>query len=83
MQTETAHFIPDGATKLSIIETVSSEQGFIIHYVGYIWDSVSSIIRGVSSKRDYTGTCITCINTNHDKMRTLSSLYNHATVQPF
>ena len=27
--------------KLSIIERVSSGQGFIIHYVGYIWDSVS------------------------------------------
>ena len=24
-----------------IIERVSSGQGFIIHYVGYIWDSVS------------------------------------------
>ena len=27
-------------TKLSIIERVFSGQGFIIHYVGYIWDSV-------------------------------------------
>ena len=26
---------------MSIIERVSSGQGFIIHYVGYIWDSVS------------------------------------------
>ena len=32
---------PLGPTKLSIIERVSSGQGFIIHYVGYIWDSVS------------------------------------------
>ena len=28
-------------TKLSIIERVSSGQGFVIHYVDCIWDSVS------------------------------------------
>ena len=33
--------------KLSIIERVSSGQGFIIHYVGYIWDSVSVHYRGM------------------------------------
>ena len=45
--------IPLGPTKSSIIERVSSGQGFIIHYVGYIWDSVSVHYRGmrVSSKR--------------------------------
>ena len=32
---------PLGPTKLSIVERVSSGQGFIINYVGYIWDSVS------------------------------------------
>ena len=32
---------PLGPTQSSIIERVSSGQGFIIHYVGYIWDSVS------------------------------------------
>ena len=37
---------PLGPTKSSIIERVSSDQGFIIHYVGYIWDSVSVIIEG-------------------------------------
>ena len=31
--------------KLSIIERVSSGQGFIIDYVGYIWDSVSVLSR--------------------------------------
>ena len=31
------------ATKLFIIERVSSGQGFIIHYVGYIWDSAVSV----------------------------------------
>ena len=37
-------------------ERVSSGQGFIIHYVGYIWDSVSDHCRGmrVSSKRGST-----------------------------
>ena len=42
--------------KLSIIERVSSGQRFIIHYVGYIWDSVSVYYRGmrVSSKRGST-----------------------------
>ena len=29
------------------IERVSSGQGFIIHYVGYIWDSVSVHYRGM------------------------------------
>ena len=48
---------PLGPTKLSIIERVSSGQGFIIHYVGYIWDSVSVhyregvLWRGVSANR--------------------------------
>ena len=32
---------------MSIIERVSSGQGFIIHYVGYIWDSVSVHYRGM------------------------------------
>ena len=47
-------------TKLSIIERVSSGQGFIIHYMGYIWDSVSVhyregvLWRGVSAKRGST-----------------------------
>ena len=42
------------------IERVSSGQGFIIHYVGYIWDSVSVhyregvLWRGVSAKRGST-----------------------------
>ena len=35
-----------GPTKLSIIERVSSGQGLIIHYVGYIWDSVSVYLEG-------------------------------------
>ena len=34
--------------KSSIIERVSSGQGFIIHYVDYIWDSVSVHYRGVN-----------------------------------
>ena len=38
---------PSRLTKLSIIERVSSGQGFIIHYVGYIWDSVSVYYRGM------------------------------------
>ena len=38
---------PLGPTKSSIIERVSSGQGFIIHYVGYIWDSVSVHYRGM------------------------------------
>ena len=47
---------PLGPTKLSIIERVSSGEGFIIHYVGCIWDSVSVhyregvLWRGVSAK---------------------------------
>ena len=46
---------PSGPT-VSIIERVSSGQGFIIHFVGYIWDSVSVHYRGmrVSSKRGST-----------------------------
>ena len=42
--------------KSSIIERVSSGQGFIMHYVGYIWDSVCVHYRdeGVSSKRGST-----------------------------
>ena len=49
-----------GTTKLSLIERVSSGQGFIIHYVGYIWDSASVyyqegvLWRGVSAKRGST-----------------------------
>ena len=41
---------------MSVIERVSSGQGFIIHYVGYIWDSVSVHYRGmrVSAKRGST-----------------------------
>ena len=38
-------------TKLSIVERVSSGQGFIIHYVGYIWDSVSVYYRGMRGVR--------------------------------
>ena len=47
---------PLGPKKLSIIERVSSGQGFIMHYVGYIWDSVCVHYRdeGVSSKRGST-----------------------------
>ena len=47
---------PSGPTQSSIIERVSSGQGFIIHYVGYIWDSVSVRYRGmrVFSKRGST-----------------------------
>ena len=43
----------DNNNILSIIERVSSGQGFIIHYFGYIWESVSVHYRGmrVSSKR--------------------------------
>ena len=37
---------PLGPTKLSIVESVSSGQGFIIHYVDYIGDSVSVLYRG-------------------------------------
>ena len=51
---------PLGPIKLSIVERVSSGQGFIIHYVSYIWDSVSVhyregvLWRGVSAKRGST-----------------------------
>ena len=49
---------------MSIIERVSSGQGFIIHYVGYIWNSVSVHYRegvlwkGVSAKRGSTVTLV-------------------------
>ena len=38
---------PLGPTKSPFIERVSSGQGFIIQYVGYIWDSVSVYYRGM------------------------------------
>ena len=42
---------------MSIIERVSSGQGYIVHYVGYIWDSVCVhyrervLLGGVCTKR--------------------------------
>ena len=49
-----------GTNKIVHIEKVSSGQGFIVHYVGYNWDSVSVHYRegvlwsGVSAKRGST-----------------------------
>ena len=62
---------PLGPTKIAHYrESVSSGQGFIIHYVGYIWDSVSVHYRGmrVYPKRGST------VYPSHDVLTALIAL---------
>ena len=77
-----------GPAKLSIIEMVSSVQGFIIHYVGNIWDSVSVhyregvLWRGVSAIRGSTVLNTLCYSVPHEESRKIPEFAKMRDVTP-